>query len=990
MDHMGNVVNQTVTGSSKFKQNIASTAGDITKIASALSLMYGVRKAFSFAGETVGVAGDYEATEKSFARMLKSPGNAAEMINYLKQQAKDTTASFRDLSEQMRTLLARGFDAAQAQKMLTILQDTTTALNTGKAGADKLTLALSQIMQKKFLTGEELKQLNEQISATRYIAEYLGVDTGTALQMISDKAIDAGTAIKAVLTGMTKDYSGAAKDAVTTINGLFEKMQDVVEQSKAAIGEDLVEMFDMKEGADKLINLLETITDKFIKLPQPVKTMIILFGTLSVTITALTVAISALSVATKSLNINFAGLGKFTGLLALATTLTSFFQQMAENARIAKLEIASISDMNDLMKKQQAIQSEITRLENKRKAAETFDSNGWLASRGFSSGLTDEEVNKLKFYYQELEKINKKKADLLTAPSTTSTNDYIEKMKKELEALFNALSLGDNTDPNNLKDKIRTIFTSLTAETLTSIEQIGRSWQDQINKVLKDDEKLKDDRATYVLKGQDGLLSMSSTINNKMRDDLMKPFEEIDKATKEYNKSLSEIDTQRNKLKSTGEYNPQEEIKLQKDLGKIYDDYQTKLQEQYDVLNKVRSGLKPASDGFKYLTQEMDKLQQTINKTKLDSEQQNKVVKQYNVLMDTVDGLCTVLDKFGDSTEQAVSNFMRALSKMLTIQDGNINFDWENATKQQKGDMLTSGVGLLGKMLGASTEEIDFTTTGVGLGFQLGGPIGALVGGALGLLGGHNAKKARKKMEAAQERASQMIEDYNKSMLDVNYGDTLSELSSLQNRFTNTSSTISYRNWYGKKKHATNPEYTALQEMIQNTQEAIQNMIMDLSKNLRSAVADAFGATNNFLEFSQSLYQSVYGSVKEALLNAFVSSETMKPLFNNLSQMILDATMDGMLTAQEVMNIRNATTDIGSRMQVLYQSLGILDQYLGNLGGSGGSSSGEQNYQAGSVTPIVNNFYTTIEAGLIVADEDTMRDLALTFNEYILSEAQRG
>ena len=528
------------------------------------------------------------------------------------------------------------------------------------------------------------------------------------------------------------------------------------------------------------------------------------------------------------------------------------------------------------------------------------------------------------------------------------------------------------------RDRIKTIFSTLTEEQVKMIETIGQAYDKQF--------KFEADKLKYYNPetGLDSTINVSSEMANYLKELL----ENLNKTSQNFKDSSAKIDIQRAKLQATGEYSPQEEVRLQKDIGKLYDDHQIKLQEQYDALEKVRNKLKPTSDGFKYLTQEMDKLQTEMKDIKIHSEQQNKVIKQYNTLINTVDSLCTVLDKFGDSAEQAIADFARALSKAISIQGGNLIFDWKNATKEQKANILTSGVNLLGQMLGASTEEIDFTSTGVGIGFALGGPVGAAIGGVLGLLGGSNAKKARKKFEAAQERGNQLIEEYNRRMVDTNYGDTLSELSSLRTRLANTDARLSYRTWYGKKKYKDNPEYLAIQEMISNTQKAIQDMITDLSKNLRSAVADAFGSTNNFVEFGQNLYQSVYNSVKEALLNAFVSSETMKPLFNSLSQLILDATMDGALTAEEVLRIREISTRIGSQMQVLYQSLGILDQYLGNLNSE--DSSGGGSYTAGTATPIVYNNYISIHTLAFAGNEDEAREFALLMRDYIVAEEQRS
>lgn len=567
----------------------------------------------------------------------------------------------------------------------------------------------------------------------------------------------------------------------------------------------------------------------------------------------------------------------------------------------------------------------------------------------------------------------------------------IEKTKNDLKGLDLA-EMEDWGDPGEkLKDKIQPIFTSLTSETLTSIEKIGRSWQNQINAVLSPDEKLKDDRATYVLKGQDSLLSQSSDINNKMRADLLKPFEDIDKAAKSLKDTLSNIDTQRAKLKATGEYSPQAEVGLQRNIGKAYDDYQIKLQEQYKSLARLGIELDTSSEGFKYLTEEMNKLEEAMKEANDKANAQNDLIKQYNVITGTLDSVADVLDKFGGSVERAAATALRSFSKMTTMIDGKISFDWKNMSKEDQGAMVGGLVGMFGKALGMDDTKSNYTAQGSQMGFQVGGPVGAVFGALIGLAAGSSA--SRKQFDKAY-RAEQ-LQNYLNKMSGMSYGELNASKSELQTKLAeakqrnkeileNDDSIVAMGVF--DSEYTGTHKINSMGDLIKATQERIKEVMKTLSEGLRSSVNEAFTEGISYMDFVKNLNKSVYESVKDGLIQAFVSSATMKPLYDNLSKLMLEATADGVLSAVEISGIQSASGDIASKLQPLYQALsGLGDSF--NIGGSSGS---EQSYQAGSSVPIVYNNYITIQSMAFAGNEDEAREFALLLNRYVIAEQGRG
>jgi lambda family phage tail tape measure protein len=115
----------------------------------------------------------------------------------------------------------------------------------------------------------------------------------------------------------------------------------------------------------------------------------------------------------------------FTGILTVLYNIANAFSIMAENARVAKMEISGIKSVTDLEKKRQQLTAEQTRLENKKKAASGGDTKGgWLAGGigGWSSSdqAALDKVNKsLSQVDEQQKKINLAKKPKGAAPTIT-------------------------------------------------------------------------------------------------------------------------------------------------------------------------------------------------------------------------------------------------------------------------------------------------------------------------------------------------------------------------------------------------------------------------------------------------------------------------------------------------------------------------------------------------------------------------------------------
>jgi len=166
-------------------------------------------------------------------------------------------------------------------------------------------------------------------------------------------------------------------------------------------------------------------------------------------------------------------------------------------------------------------------------------------------------------------------------------------------------------------------------------------------------------------------------------------------------------------------------------------------------------------------------------------------------------------------------------------------------------------------------KAIDVATVGGGLaggllGFFLGGPIGALLGAGLGAFGGR---------AVAQANLGPQIEELKKKL-----GDTL-----------------------------------------QKIKEVLGTTISDIARSL----ASAFSA-ETYDDFVSGFARTLREQTQRALITAFMASETVRPLLENLSDIITFAVEDFKITAEEQAGIESAFEQIVETAKPFYEALKSL------------------------------------------------------------------
>jgi len=204
------------------------------------------------------LAADMEQTEMAFETLLGDAEKADAFIRDLWDFAAHTPFEFQGLTKSSRQLLAFGFEAKDIIPTMTAIGDAVSALGGGEYEIERVTRAIGQMRAKGKVSAEEMMQLAELgLPVWEMLAEAIGVDVATAMDMASKGAIDAATGIDAILSGMGERFAGQMQKQSETWNGLMSTMQDIGSATLRTLGFEIMDAFDLKAKLKGAIEWLE-------------------------------------------------------------------------------------------------------------------------------------------------------------------------------------------------------------------------------------------------------------------------------------------------------------------------------------------------------------------------------------------------------------------------------------------------------------------------------------------------------------------------------------------------------------------------------------------------------------------------------------------------------------------------------------------------------------------------------------------------------------
>jgi TP901 family phage tail tape measure protein len=278
----------------------------------------------------------------------------------------------------------------------------------------------------------------------------------------------------------------------------------------------------------------------------------------------------------------------------------------------------------------------------------------------------------------------------------------------------------------------------------------------------------------------------------------------------------------------------------------------------------------------------------------------------------------------------------------------------------------TAAVGNLITMAISSIKEdaegnIDF---GASLGGFLQGIIGQMLDGLLGFL------------TPATHTAGNYVRDRQQNYVNFEQMQNYRNFSGLQSKLTNAEDEYHYWNSLANIQLGLNGNVNKLRDywadVVKKTQEALEGAeqireAFGVSINdIAGALENAFQATN-YTDFLAAWGQNLEDITRNALVKAFMASSEMNTFYQNLSNKIWNAIVDGNVSSEELSEIQNYSHSMDSAIKSFYDVLNGLG--LNNSENSGTSSnSGSGNFVAGTNQPIIYNNYISLHAGAFTGD----------------------
>ncbi|MNW34035.1 hypothetical protein D3C74_110020 [compost metagenome] len=175
----------------------------------------------------VSLADDFAQAQIGFETMLKSAEKAQKLMADVQQFAKDTPFGQKEVVDQAKGLLVRGFDEDEIIPMLTRIGDVSAAMGGGTESIERIVYALGQMRALGRVSAEDMNQLTDAgVQAWKYIAEGMGKSIAEVRKLSEQGLLPADQAIQLILKGMGEFDGMMSKTANLTARGLAGQIQD--------------------------------------------------------------------------------------------------------------------------------------------------------------------------------------------------------------------------------------------------------------------------------------------------------------------------------------------------------------------------------------------------------------------------------------------------------------------------------------------------------------------------------------------------------------------------------------------------------------------------------------------------------------------------------------------------------------------------------------------------------------------------------------------
>ena len=253
----------------------------------------------AIAASALKVSEDLNTANIAFTTMLGSGEKANAFLQDLQKFAASTPFEFPDLVDAAKRMQAMGFEANQVIPTLRIVGDTVALVGGGSQAIEGITTALARMQTQGKVSAEEMNMLTDRgIKGWEYIAKAAGVTVPEAMKLAEKGAIDAATAVPAILAGMNKEFGGGMETASKTLTGVWSNFKDTVTMALGDIGKVLAPIAtSLVTGAMPIIQFAKDAVQWFGQLPTPVQNAGIAIGAIAAGISTLVLAVGGIATA---------------------------------------------------------------------------------------------------------------------------------------------------------------------------------------------------------------------------------------------------------------------------------------------------------------------------------------------------------------------------------------------------------------------------------------------------------------------------------------------------------------------------------------------------------------------------------------------------------------------------------------------------------------------------------------------------------------------
>lgn len=200
-----------------------------------------------------------QASEVAFTTFLGDAQTAKQYMDDMYAFALKTPFAYPDLLESSRNLIAFGVQAENTFPIMQAIGDAVAGIGGGNAEMQNMADIFGQIQSQGRLTMMEVNRLSQYgVNSIQMLADASGSTGDEIRKQISAGAIDAGTAMTALVEGMNDQFGGLMEGVKGTWRGAVDSMNSSIRNAGAAM---------MADFMDPLTVSIGVVTDLFKKIP---------------------------------------------------------------------------------------------------------------------------------------------------------------------------------------------------------------------------------------------------------------------------------------------------------------------------------------------------------------------------------------------------------------------------------------------------------------------------------------------------------------------------------------------------------------------------------------------------------------------------------------------------------------------------------------------------------------------------------------------------